>query len=123
MTKILEYRLATMQSVYRGKHLATATIQKEIVTLRMTLKAAVRHGWLDDMPDMSAPYQSSKKVSHRARFSPDEYKQRYAGMRAIVKAMTSGKHRRLAEQLHDKALALSKETALRLNIWFRSFVR
>ena len=106
-TKIQEYRLARMQSTYRGKHPAAATIQKETVTLRMTLKAAVRHGWLAHMPDMSAPYRSSTKVSHRAWFSPDEYKQLYTATRANIKAMTNGKHRHLAEQLHDKVLFMA----------------
>ncbi len=65
-TKIQEYRLARMKSIYRSKPPALATIQKEIVTLRMTLKSAVRHGWLSHMPDMTAPYRGSTKVSHRA---------------------------------------------------------
>lgn len=106
-TRIQEYRLARMQSTYKGKHPAAATIQKEIVTLRMTLKAAVRHGWLDYMPDMSAPYRSSSKVSHRAWFSPEEYKQLYSATRDNIKAMSNGKHRYLAEQLHDKVLFMA----------------
>ena len=103
-TKIQDFRLARMQSTYRGKHPAAASIQKEIVTLRMALKAAVRHGWLSHLPDMSAPYRSSTKVSHRAWFSPEEYKQLYTVTRANIKSMDNGKHRYLAEQLHDKVL-------------------
>lgn len=106
-TKIQEYRIARMQSTYRGKSPAAATLQKEIVTLRMTLKAAVRHGWLGHMPDLSAPYRSSTKVSHRAWFSPDEYKQLYTATRENIKAMTNGNHRHLAEQLHDKVLFMA----------------
>ncbi|WP_299293927.1 hypothetical protein [uncultured Tateyamaria sp.] len=106
-TTIQEYRLARMQSSYRGKPPAAATIQKEIVTLRMTLKAAVRHGWLSHMPDMSAPYRSTSKVSHRAWFSPDEYKQLYTATRANIRAMVNSKHRHLAEQLHDKVLFMA----------------
>jgi integrase len=96
-----------MQSTFRGKHPAAATIQKETVTLRMTLKAAVRHGWLNHMPDMSAPYRSSAKVSHRAWFSPGEYKQLYSATRANIKAMTNSRHCHLAEQLHDKVLFMA----------------
>ena len=106
-TKIQEFRLARMQSTYRGKHPAAASIQKEIVTLRMALKAAVRHGWLSHLPDMSAPYRSSTKFSHRAWFSPEEYKQLYTATRANIKAMENGKHRHLAEQLHDKVLFMA----------------
>ena len=106
-TKIQEFRLTRMQSTYRGKHPAAASIQKEIVTLRMALKAAVRHGWLSHLPDMSAPYRSSTKVSHRAWFSPEEYKQLYTATRANIKSMENGKHRHLAEQLHDKVLFMA----------------
>ena len=111
-TKIQEYRLARMQSTYRGKHPAAATVQKEIVTLRMTLKAAVRHGWLGHLPDFSAPYRSSAKVSHRAWFSPDEYKTLYPASRENIKGMINRKHRYLAEQLHDKILFMAN-TGLR----------
>lgn len=106
-TKIQEYRLERMQSTYRGKHPAAATIQKEIVTLRMALKAAVRHGWLQHMPDMSAPYRSSSKVSHRAWFSPEEYKTLYTATRANIKNMNNSKHQHLAAQLHDKVLFMA----------------
>ncbi len=111
-TKIQEYRLARMQSTYRGKHPAAATVQKEVVTLRMTLKAGVRHGWLAHLPDFSAPYRSSAKVSHRAWFSPDEYKTLYTASRENIKAMVNRKHRFLAEQMHDKILFMAN-TGLR----------
>ncbi len=106
-TKVQEYRVSRMQSSYRGKPPAAATIQKEIVTLRMTLKAAVRHGWLNFLPDLSAPYRSTGKVSHRGWFSPDEYKMLYEATRANAKAMVNTNHRYLAEQLHDKVLFMA----------------
>lgn len=106
-TKIQEYRIARMQSTYRGKPPAAGTLQKEIVTLRMTLKAAMRHGWLSHLPDLSAPYRSSAKVSHRAWFSPEDYKKLYSATRNNIKAMTNGKHRHLAAQLHDKVLFMA----------------
>lgn len=111
-TKIQEYRLARTQSTYRGKHPAAATVQKEIVTLRMALKAAVRHGWLSHIPDFSAPYRSSTKISHRAWFSPEEYKTLYTASRENIKGMVNKKHRYLAEQLHDKILFMAN-TGLR----------
>ena len=106
-TKVQEYRLARMQSTYRGKNPAAATVQKEMVTLRMTLKAAVRHGWLGHLPDLSAPYRSSTKVSHRAWFSPEEYKTLYTASRENIKGMVNRKHLYLAEQLHDKILFMA----------------
>lgn len=106
-TKVQEYRIARMQSEYRGKPPAPATIQKEIITLRMTLKAAVRHGWLNHLPDLSAPYRGTAKVSHRAWFSPDEYRQLYEATRQNIKTAKNSYHKRLAEQLHDKILFMA----------------
>jgi site-specific recombinase XerD len=106
-TKIQEYRIARMQSRFRGRSPAAATLQKEIVTLRMTLKASVRHGWLNHVPDLSAPYRGSAKVSHRAWFSPEEYRQLYTATRNNISAMKNRKHKHLAGQLHDKVLFMA----------------
>ena len=65
----------------RGKPPAHNTMHQEIVTLRQTLKTAIRHGWLDHLPDLSEPYRSSPKISHRAWFSPEEYKKLYEATR------------------------------------------
>ncbi|MBI1198923.1 MAG: site-specific integrase [Phenylobacterium sp.] len=50
-----------------------STIHKEMVCLRQVLKTASRNGWINGLPDMSAPYKASGKISHRAWFSPEEY--------------------------------------------------
>lgn len=106
-TKIQEYRISRMQSEYRGKAPAPATIQKEIVTLRMALKSAVRNGWLSHLPDLSAPYRGTSKVSHRAWFSPEEYKQLYEATRRNIQVANNSYHKKLAEQLHDKILFMA----------------
>jgi hypothetical protein len=49
--------------------------------LRQIFKTALRHGWIDHLPDLSEPYRSSPKISHRAWFSPEEYKQLYDATR------------------------------------------
>jgi hypothetical protein len=54
-----------------------------MVTLRQTLKTAIRHGWLHRLPDLSEPYRSSPKISYRAWFSPEEYKQLYEATRKL----------------------------------------
>jgi hypothetical protein len=56
-------------------------MHREIVTLHQTLKTALRHGWLERLPDFSEPYRSSPKISHRAWFSPEEYKKLYQATR------------------------------------------
>ena len=84
-----------------------STMSHEIVTLRQVLKTAVRHGWLDRLPDLSMPYKSAGKVSHRAWFSPDEYKQLYEATRKNIKDAYSVYHKRMAEQLHDKILFMA----------------
>ncbi len=72
--QVQEYRIWRHEETIkkRGKPPARSTIHQEIVVLRQTLKAAVRHGWLDRLPDLSEPYKKSGKVSHRAWFSPGE---------------------------------------------------
>jgi hypothetical protein len=69
--KIQEYRLQRYQEALKknGKPPAHSTMHQEIVTLRQTLKTALRHGWLDRLPDFSEPYRKSPKISHRAWFS------------------------------------------------------
>ena len=77
--QVQEYRIHRLEEAMKkfGKPPARNTIHQEIVTLRQTLKTAVRHGWLDRLPDLSEPYGASAKISHRAWFSPEEYKKLY----------------------------------------------
>jgi hypothetical protein len=77
--KVNEYRIRRLEEskALRGKPLAHNTMHQEIVTLRQIFKTALRHGWIDHLPDLSEPYRSSPKISHRAWFSPEEYKQLY----------------------------------------------
>jgi AbrB family looped-hinge helix DNA binding protein len=62
-----------------------STLHQEIVALRHVLKTANRHGWLPVLPDLSTPFKSSTKVSHRGWFSPEEYKRLYGATHARVK--------------------------------------
>ncbi len=52
---------------------ASSTIHNEIVTLRMVLKAAQRHGWIDELPDLSDPRGPTKKTEPRPWFTLEEY--------------------------------------------------
>ncbi len=58
-----------------------STLHNEIVTLRQVLKTALSHGWLAHLPNLAAPYRAQTKVSHRAWFGPDEYRQLYEATR------------------------------------------
>ena len=64
-----------------GKPPSRSSMHQEIVALRQVLKCANRHGWLPFLPDLSAPYRASGKISHRGWFSPEEYKQLYEATR------------------------------------------
>ena len=61
--KINEYRIHRLEEckVQRGKPPAHNTMHQEIVTLRQIFKTALRHGWIDHLPDLSAPYRASAK--------------------------------------------------------------
>lgn len=83
---------------------ARNTLHQEIVTLRQVLKTANRKGWLAALPDMSAPYKTSGKISHRAWFSPDEYKRLYEATRERARNPKNERWRGECEQFHDYVL-------------------
>jgi integrase len=83
---------------------ARSTLHHEIVTLRQVLKTAVRHGWLEHVPDLSPPYKSSGKIAHRAWFSPEEYKKLYEATRRRAHHPPKEKWRWSCEQMHDYVL-------------------
>jgi integrase len=81
-----------------------STLHHEIVTLRHVLKTAERHGWISSIPNLSPPYKSSGKVSHRAWFSPAEYKQLYEATRRRAENPPKPRWRWACEQMHDFVL-------------------
>jgi integrase len=82
------------------------------VTLRQTLKTALRQGWLDRLPDLSEPYRSSPKISHGAWFSGKEYKKLYEATRERAHTPLSPRYKWESEQLHDFVLFMAN-TGLR----------
>jgi integrase len=111
---INEYRIHRLEEskALRGKPPAHNTMHQEIVTLRQIFKTALRHGWIEHLPDMSAPYRASAKISHRGWFSPEEYKQLYEATRRRAQHPKQPRFRWEAEQLHDYVL-FSANTGLR----------
>jgi integrase len=89
-----------------------STIHNEIVTLRQVLKTALSHGWLTHLPNLAAPYRAQTKVSHRAWFGPDEYRQLYEATRRRARAPKHPAFRWHAEQVHDYVLFMAN-TGLR----------
>ena len=88
-----------------GKPPARNTMHQEIVTLRQVLKTAYRHGWLKYLPDLSEPYKTNQKISHRAWFSPEEYKKLYLATRARAKnPKKKNRYKWVSEQTHDYVL-------------------
>lgn len=98
---------------------ARTTQHSEMVTLRQILKTANRKGWTEGLPDMSVAYKSSGKISHRAWFSPAEYKLLYEATRERAKHPKKERWRPACEQMHDFVLfmgntGLRPDEALRL---------
>lgn len=91
---------------------ARNTIHNEIVTLSMVLKTAKRHGWLEQLPDLSDPYRRQSKVEHRPWFTPKEYKQLYEATRKNAAEPKNKRFKWHAEQLHDFILIMTN-TGLR----------
>ncbi len=109
---VQDYRRHRMETLRNGKPPARQTLHQEIVTLRQTLKVAHRQGWIQYVPDLSAPYQSSKKISHRAWFSPEEYKRLYMATRARALAPRNSRWKNESKELHDFVLIMAN-TGLR----------
>lgn len=91
---------------------ARKTIHNEIVTLSLTLKTAHRHGYIQQVPDLSDPYRRHTKVSHRPWFTPKEYKQLYTATRKNAANPKNPRFKWYAEQLHDFVLFMAN-TGLR----------
>ena len=64
------------------------------------------------MPDISPPYKASGKITHRAWFSPAEYKQLYEGTREWAKNPPKRRKKKTCENLHDFVLFMGN-TGLR----------
>ena len=112
--QVQEYRIRRHEEAVKehGKPPARSTMHQEIVVLRQTLKAAIRHGWLDRLPDLSEPYRASGKISHRAWFSPEEYKKLYEATRRRAQHPKNPRYKWESEQLHDYVLFMAN-TGLR----------
>jgi len=80
------------------------TMHQEMVTLRLVLKAAQRHGWIEHIPDLSAPYRGSGKISHRAWLAPEEYKRLYTATRKRATNPPKQRWKWACEQMHDFVL-------------------
>ena len=109
---ISEYRIHRAQHCKTGKPPSRSTIHQEIVVIRQVYKCAIRHGWFDYLPDMSAPYKSSGKIVHRAWFSPEEYKTLYEATRERARNPKKPRWKKACENLHDYVLFMAN-TGLR----------
>lgn len=103
---IQDYRIRRVETAKaeRGAPPARNTLHQEMVALRQVLKLAIRHGDLSRLPDMSQPYKTNGKISHRAWFSPEEYKLLYKATRERVENPRKKKYQRDYEDLHDYVL-------------------
>jgi integrase len=112
--KLQEYRIHRRNAAVetRGKPPARNTMHQEIVTLRQIMKTAIRHGWIHYLPDFSEPYRSNSKISHRAWFSPEEYRKLYEATRRRAKKPLRKRWKWESEQMHDYVLFMAN-TGLR----------
>lgn len=110
--KVQEYRIHRTETSRTGKPPARGTLHQEIIALRHVLKTACGHGWLTAVPDLSPPYKTSGKVTHRAWFSPTEYRTLYEATRKRAQNPLKTRWRWQSEQLHDYVLFMAN-TGLR----------
>jgi integrase len=112
--KVQDYRVHRHQTAIErtGKPPSRTTMHHETVTIRQVLKTALRHGWMQYLPDLSQPYKTSGKISHRAWFSPDEYKKLFEATRRRAEKPLKKRWKWACEQLHDYVLFMAN-TGLR----------
>lgn len=117
---VQEYRIhrLAIAKEKKGKPPARTTMHHEIVVLRQVLKTALRHGWLKSLPDLSEPYGAATKISHRAWFSVEEYRQLYTATRRRAQNPPKPRFKHECEQLHDMVLLMAN-TGLRPDETFR----
>ena len=96
----------------RSRPPSKSTMHHEIVTLRQVIKTAIRHGWLEHLPDFSPPYRKAEKIAHRAWFSQEEYRTLYEASRARTQTNKGTARAWASEQLHDYILFMAN-TGLR----------
>jgi integrase len=101
---VQEYRIQRTSNGHKGIKPSRSTLHHETVTLRLVLKTAHRYGWIQQVPDISAPYKTSGKVKHRAWFSPTEYKLLYEATRERAKNPPRKQFKHVWEDLHDYVL-------------------
>jgi integrase len=94
------------------KRPARSTLHQEMVTLRQVLKTANRKGWISAVPDMSAPYKSSGKITHRAWFSPEDYKRFCNAAKERARNPLKERWRPECEQFYDYVIFMGS-TGLR----------
>ena len=111
--KVQEFRVMRLQPhPETGKVPTRSTLHHENVTLRQVMKTALRHGLISHLSDFSAPYKASGKITHRAWFSPEEYKQLYTYTLERAELAAGLNWQYAAEQFHDYILFMAN-TGLR----------
>lgn len=88
----------------KWKRPSRSTLHSEIVCLRQVLKTANRKNLIPALPDMTTPYKSSGKISHRAWFSPEEYRRLYQATRERARNPPNERWRPECEKFHDYIL-------------------
>jgi len=117
-----KYKGRDPEEIRNPKPPSRSTLHDEVVTLRLVLKTAIRHKWLEHLPDLSPPYKTQGKIVHRPWFTLEEYKKLYKTSGDYARNPSQEVHRWPAEQVHDYILFLGN-TGLRpdeaLNLQFR----
>ena len=124
--KVQDYRVHRMKTgmsridqlrgvqLHEGKHKPPArnTLHQEIVCLRQVLTWANLKGWLPELPNLKDRFKGSRKISHRAWFSLEDYRKLYTATRNRAENPPKPRWKWECEQLHDFVLFMAN-TGLR----------
>jgi integrase len=102
----LVHRMQSRKNKKTGEPIipSRSLLHHETVTLRMVLRMARDLGWIKFIPDLRHPYRKGGKISHRAWFSPEEYKKLYEATRERAANPPKAIWKWECEQLHDFVL-------------------
>jgi hypothetical protein len=87
---VQDYRVHRIATTTTGRMPARSTLHNEAGTLRQALKTAIRHKWLNHLPDLSPPSKTQARLGNN-RLHQQRLKLERDGNRARPTACTTPK--------------------------------
>jgi len=113
--KVQEYRIHRIETSATGKPPARSTMHDEIVTLRQTLKTAMRHGWLQFLPDLHTTSQSH--LDHISALRIERDQKTHAAVHKVQERFAPRREVMRNEQHAERRDLKNKQSRLHIRIF------